>query len=145
MKSDDSLFTPGKKIWSLDNINSLDEFFVQNPIETSKIKFYDKFKTQLSSAPDETIQLAAEMLYTYFLIVMSVKPETKRDAINLVLSWMNKPPNSLPDEIDDDEYDADYYINHQVVPAVERIFDVFGYKKEELLETKDQTKLEGFF
>ena len=32
-----------------------------------------------------------------------------------------------------------------VVPAVERIFNVLGYKKDDLLETKDQTKLEGFF
>lgn len=51
----------------------------------------------------------------------------------------------LPDEIKKDDYDADYYVSHQVVPAIERIFDVFGYKKEELLETKEQTKLEGFF
>ncbi|MBL7055711.1 ribonuclease H-like domain-containing protein [Candidatus Woesearchaeota archaeon] len=51
----------------------------------------------------------------------------------------------LPDEIKEGEYDQDYYINHQVVPAVERIFNVFGYKKEELIESKDQTKLEGFF
>ncbi|MCH8903565.1 MAG: DNA polymerase, partial [Bacteroidetes bacterium] len=51
----------------------------------------------------------------------------------------------LPDEIKKEDYDADYYINHQVVPAIERIFEVFGYKKEELMETKEQTKLEGFF
>ncbi len=51
----------------------------------------------------------------------------------------------LPEEIKESEYDADYYINNQVVPAVERIFNVIGYTKEDLLETKEQTKLEGFF
>ena len=51
----------------------------------------------------------------------------------------------LPDEIKQDEYDPDYYILHQVVPAVERIFNVLGYSKEELLQSKEQTKLEGFF
>ena len=51
----------------------------------------------------------------------------------------------LPDEISIKDYDADYYVTHQVVPAIERIFNVLGYTKEELLETKDQTKLEGFF
>jgi len=51
----------------------------------------------------------------------------------------------LPDEIKNTDYDADYYINNQVVPAVERIFNVIGYTKEDLLETKEQTKLEGFF
>ncbi len=51
----------------------------------------------------------------------------------------------LPDEIKDTDYDADYYINNQVIPSVERIFNVLGYKKEDLLEIKEQTKLEGFF
>jgi len=51
----------------------------------------------------------------------------------------------LPDEVKENEYDPDYYINHQVVPAVERIFNVLGYTKLDLLELKEQTKLEGFF
>jgi DNA polymerase I len=42
------------------------------------------------------------------------------------------------------EYDPDYYIDHQVLPAVEKIFEVLGYSKEEL-KGKVQTKLEGFF
>lgn len=53
--------------------------------------------------------------------------------------------SKMPDEVKEGEYDADYYINNQVVPSVERIFNVLGYKKEDLLETKEQTKLEGFF
>ncbi|MBI3034970.1 ribonuclease H-like domain-containing protein [Candidatus Woesearchaeota archaeon] len=53
--------------------------------------------------------------------------------------------SKLPEEVKENEYDADYYINNQVIPAVERIFNVIGYKKEDLLETKEQTKLEGFF
>lgn len=51
----------------------------------------------------------------------------------------------LPEEVKENEYDADYYINNQVIPSVERIFNVLGYKKEDLLEIKEQTKLEGFF
>ncbi|MDP7244514.1 MAG: DNA-directed DNA polymerase [Flavobacteriales bacterium] len=53
--------------------------------------------------------------------------------------------SKLPEEVKGNEYDADYYINNQVIPAVERIFNVLGYTKEDLLEIKDQTKLEGFF
>jgi len=53
--------------------------------------------------------------------------------------------SKLPEEVKENEYDADYYINHQVVPAVERIFDVLGYHKLDLLESKEQKKLEGFF
>jgi len=51
----------------------------------------------------------------------------------------------LPEEVKENEYDADYYINNQVIPSVERIFNVIGYTKEDLLEIKEQTKLEGFF
>lgn len=29
-------------------------------------------------------------------------------------------------------YDADYYIENQVLPAVERILKAFGYRKEDL-------------
>ena len=53
--------------------------------------------------------------------------------------------SKLPDEVHNEEYDANYYINNQVVPAVERIFAVLGYSKEELLESREQKKLEGFF
>ena len=37
----------------------------------------------------------------------------------------------LPEE--KGEYDVDYYINHQILPAVENIFAVFGIEKDELL------------
>ena len=42
------------------------------------------------------------------------------------------------------QYDDDYYINNQVIPAVQKIFEVIGYSKEELIG-KVQTTLEGFF
>jgi len=41
-------------------------------------------------------------------------------------------------------YDADYYINHQLLPAVQRILEVLGFKKDEIL-SKKQEKLEKFF
>ena len=53
--------------------------------------------------------------------------------------------SKLPEEVKENNYDADYYINNQVIPSVERIFNVLGYKKEDLLEIKEQTKLGGYF
>ncbi|MBD3354904.1 DNA polymerase [Candidatus Woesearchaeota archaeon] len=50
----------------------------------------------------------------------------------------------MKDEVKKGEYDADYYILHQVVPSVERIFDVLGYKKEDLI-AGDQSKLGEYF
>ncbi|MBW2977890.1 DNA-directed DNA polymerase [Candidatus Woesearchaeota archaeon] len=51
----------------------------------------------------------------------------------------------LVDEVEKGGYDADYYIEHQVVPAVERIFNVLGYKREDLTASKEQSKLGKFF
>jgi DNA polymerase I len=51
----------------------------------------------------------------------------------------------MVDEIKEGDYDADYYIEHQIVPSVERIFNVLGYTKEDLTASKEQSKLSGFF
>jgi DNA polymerase I len=51
----------------------------------------------------------------------------------------------LPEEVSEGDYDADYYINNQVVPAVDKIFEVLGYTKEDLLSHSGQKKLERFF
>ncbi|MBS1266963.1 MAG: DNA polymerase [Candidatus Woesearchaeota archaeon] len=42
-------------------------------------------------------------------------------------------------------YDENYYINNQVIPAVDKIFEVIGYSKENLLASLDQKKLDKFF
>lgn len=51
----------------------------------------------------------------------------------------------LPEEIENNEYDTEYYINNQILPAVDRIFAVLGYDIKELLEDKEQSKLDSFF
>lgn len=51
----------------------------------------------------------------------------------------------LPEEVKQGEYDADYYINNQVLPAVEKILEVFGYTPEELAGEKKQSKLGAYF
>lgn len=51
----------------------------------------------------------------------------------------------LPEEVKEGEYDAEYYINNQIVPAVGKIFDVFGYNAEELAAEKTQKKLQAYF
>ncbi|MEK6969917.1 MAG: DNA-directed DNA polymerase [Nanoarchaeota archaeon] len=49
----------------------------------------------------------------------------------------------IPDEVTD--YDAEYYIRHQVVPAVASILAVFGYAEEELFCDSRQTGLGKYF
>jgi len=42
------------------------------------------------------------------------------------------------------EYDIDYYLNKQVLPSAENIFQVFGVDVNEIIEGKKQTKLGDF-
>lgn len=51
----------------------------------------------------------------------------------------------LPEEVIDNNYDPSYYIENQIVPAVERVFAVFGYTQDDLLSDKKQSKLGHFF
>ncbi|RMD45424.1 hypothetical protein D6829_02320, partial [Candidatus Pacearchaeota archaeon] len=48
----------------------------------------------------------------------------------------------LPEENAD--YDPSYYLNNQVLPAVENIFDIFGINIKEIIEGKKQTSLLDF-
>ncbi|MBI2139638.1 ribonuclease H-like domain-containing protein [Candidatus Woesearchaeota archaeon] len=50
----------------------------------------------------------------------------------------------VPEEVSQKEYDAEYYINNQVVPAVEKIFEVLGFTVEELAAQKSQQNLGKF-
>ena len=50
----------------------------------------------------------------------------------------------VPEDVKDNKYDSEYYVNNQVVPAVDRIFEVLGYTREDLFSKKDQSKLGSF-
>lgn len=51
----------------------------------------------------------------------------------------------LPEEVPPGKYDSEYYLNNQIAPAVEKIFEVLGCKKEELLTGIKQSSLSKFF
>jgi len=48
----------------------------------------------------------------------------------------------LPDE--KGEYNIKYYLGHQIIPAVENIFEVFNVNLKEIADGKKQTRLDGF-
>ena len=88
LRSDDSLFTPGRPIWTLDTINDFRERFDSSP-EEKKGSFLDTLEWQLSGAPPDTVQLAAEILFVHYLIATprTISGDTKREQINRVLGW----------------------------------------------------------
>ncbi len=49
------------------------------------------------------------------------------------------------DESSVDTIDYDYYIKNQILPAVDKIFEVLGYDVDDLEKPGSQSKLSGFF
>ena len=97
LKSDDSLFTPGKPIWSNDNLSELHELFLDSP-DAPGNSFMGKLQRQLDGSPPEVCQLMAEVLYVYYLIVFDIKRERKESNINQVLGWSIEEV-SIPDNL----------------------------------------------
>jgi DNA polymerase Pol2 len=50
----------------------------------------------------------------------------------------------LAEDTNQDDYDPEYYINNQIMPSVNRIFDALGIEKDELSGRGDQKKLGSF-
>ena len=74
LQSDDSLFTPGRRIWTSEWLDELHRRFLDRPDE-SGATFLDKLERQLTGSPPEAFQLMAEVLYVH-LIVVSRKDST---------------------------------------------------------------------
>ena len=89
LKSDGSLFTPGKAIWSKKLLEELRERVLDKPEVWKGTRFFETLKNLLRGSPPEIYQLTAETLYIFYLIVWRgrVRGETKRKWINEVLGW----------------------------------------------------------
>ncbi|MCY4110206.1 MAG: hypothetical protein OXG11_14425, partial [Chloroflexi bacterium] len=100
LRNDDSLFTPDEPIWSLRNLDDFYNRFVLQPDESSD-SFEIKFKRQLSGAPAETTQLAAEILYVHLLlpIPQAMGGRRKRELIS-GKDWAASPI-AIPEDLDE--------------------------------------------
>ncbi len=86
LRSDDSLFTPGKPIWSGRWLREVRERFMDRPDESNR-SFLDKLSDQLANSPPEVYQLVGEALYFYFLIVSTKTSANEQQVIDTVLGW----------------------------------------------------------
>ena len=68
LRYQDSLFTPGKAIWTTELLSELRTLFLDNPDDT-KDPFYTKVRRQLAGSEPEIFQLMAEAFYFMSLIV----------------------------------------------------------------------------
>lgn len=97
LETDGSLFSPGKRLWTLPLVEELHRAFVQSP-DASSDSFLEKFQRQLHDVPDDVKQLAAEVLWVHFLTPLGTSGDKKRQIIGEVLAWMKDPP-VIPDDL----------------------------------------------
>ena len=106
LRADDSLFTPGARIWTTPVIDDIYHRFVEHPDETAD-SFQNKLRRQLhgeqltppSDAAPATYQLAGELLYIHLLPANGISGKSKRQSINTVLKWSSVPV-AIPAELD---------------------------------------------
>ncbi len=97
LRTDDSLFTPGKAIWSSRWLGELHERFINHPDKSSD-SFLKKLSGQLANSPPEVYQLMGEVLYFHFLIVSTTTSRAEQRVIDTVLGW-SPSPVAIPQEL----------------------------------------------
>ena len=92
LRSDDSLFTPGKPIWTRQLLGELHRRFLDRP-DAGEGSFLEKLRVQLEDSPPEVYQLMGEVLYVHYLIVWhgAIRPRIQKDRIDQVLGWSSQP------------------------------------------------------
>jgi 5-methylcytosine-specific restriction enzyme B len=83
LRRDDSLFTPGRAIWSAHLLDVLDHRFIEQPDLRTHVGFEDKLRGQLRGPPADAIQLMGEILYLYYLPARwTIRGPMKRARVN---------------------------------------------------------------
>ena len=91
----DSLFSPERKLWTLDQLRQFHALFVGR-WDTGEGSFFEKLRKQLEGANDDTFQLTAELLYAQQFFTAVTGPEKKLENVKTVLDWCAHPP-SIPE------------------------------------------------
>ena len=97
LRSDDSLFTPGRRIWRSEWLDELHRRFLNRP-DVSEDSFLDKLERQLTGSPPEAFQLMAEVLYVHFLIVSRKNSTRQQEQLDRILG-RSPEPVAVPSEL----------------------------------------------
>ena len=99
LRKDDSLFTPGKPIWTRELLGELRECYLDKP-DTSDRNFYVKLEGQLAGRSPEVYQLMGEVLYVHYLIIWreGMRSDTKVRHINETIEWSGQQV-AVPDDL----------------------------------------------
>jgi hypothetical protein len=95
LRADSSIFTPGRDVWTVANVEEFHRRFVDNADHSSE-SFNTKLLGQLNGATAEVDQLAAELLFFHSLGISNQGPLSKRVMIDPLLE---RAGVEFPDEL----------------------------------------------
>ncbi len=113
-------------------------------IRTQLKKSIDEYKAEgphvtiAKKMKELNIPVNIGMIMEYFIAEPEQSQKTKTGKTKGLIRERAK----LPDE--KGEYDIDYYLNNQILPAVENIFEVFNINTKEMFDGKKQMNLLGY-
>ncbi len=117
-------------------------------IRNGNVKLEDLvIHTQLTKNPQEYTQMAPHVLAAKKSIERGRKVE-RGSIIRYVVVKGREPISKRAEPIEDvniSNYDPNYYIENQVLPAVGRIVESLGYSEQEILHNEKQSSLDAFF
>ena len=96
LRSDDSLFTPGRPIWTSKWLHELHRRFLDSP-DVSDIAFWDKLERQMAGSPPQAYQLMAEVLYVHLIVVSRQDSTGVQAQLRQVLNWSPRPVTIPPE------------------------------------------------
>ncbi len=111
---------------------SRDEFIIKTQLKKplSEYKAISPHVIAARKMIENEVTIGQGNLIEYFIAESKQKKKLVREKVK------------LPDE--EGEYDIQYYLEHQIIPAVENIFQIFSIDIKEVIEQRRQTTLENF-
>ena len=101
LRNDRSVFTD-RSLWTSENVGYLVRYYAEN-LDAGEGDFFGRLKHQLAPAPGSAKQLAAEMLWVMYLILIprSMQPGTKRRQIRMVWEWSGERLPDAPKQLEE--------------------------------------------
>ena len=118
---------------------------VVNGINNSEIEIHRMgIRTQLKKNLDEYRSIGPHVAVAKKLVARGVTVKTGSVIEYVITSGKGKIRDKAMFIDEAKNYDADYYINNQILPAVRKILEVLGFKEEDILTTSVQSRLGDF-
>ncbi|MBS3124293.1 hypothetical protein J4437_06730 [Candidatus Woesearchaeota archaeon] len=104
-------------------------------------------KTMITREVDDYASVGPQVMIARKMIERGypVPPGTMIEYIIVRGSNLVRDRAKLVEDVKEGEYDAEYYLNNQLIPAVSSILSVLGYSEDEIFSDSKQTGLGSFF